>query len=198
MVADVRPDEPAGIGDPLMGTVAPPKRRRRTKAELEAARAVDTTPGEPTRSPRSMLPEIQMGIALMQTVLAIVPATRADVLSQEEFEALAVGVDEAQKSDRRIRKYVKYLSKGKGYMALSQAIGVILFERLRRRGLLPWWIAGTEAPAPPEETAPPPVAPWPSMNGAGPYEPEVSPNGVVSVPPVYAPRDGGYHPGAAG
>ena len=97
----------------------------------------------------SMARDIGQAIEGYNTLLLMLPWTANDALTQGEAERLVYGLDEAQKANRTIRKYVQRGAQGSGVFALAIACAGIALSRMAAHG----WLPGTRKLSPDEYQA---------------------------------------------
>lgn len=162
-----------------------PRRSRNTAPEPPPP--VDTPPdGLDLPSRPSLARDIGQAVSGYNTLLLMLPWTAGDALTQSEAERLVYGLDEAQKANARIRKYVKVGSQGAGVFALVIAAAGILLDRAAKHG----WLPGLRKPTP-EEYAwakQQQEAAYQAMMGAAQAQGSVppDPNQPPTVPPIYS------------
>lgn len=134
----------------------------------------------------SMAKDIGQAIEGYNTLLLMLPWTANDALTQGEAERLVYGLDEAQKANRTIRKYVQRGAQGSGVFALAIACAGIALSRMAAHG----WLPGTRKLDPDEYAAARAEQErmYEAMRKAGMGPPIVDQEPIV--PPVYSNGNG--------
>ncbi len=103
------------------------------KGDLEpaASKPARKTPKIATSDLKALMGSINIGLTML-------PATRDDVLADEEIDRMAEALDKAQGQSERLRHYLHLISAGSTWGAVIFAAVTIAIPRLERHG----WLGG--------------------------------------------------------
>ncbi len=144
-----------------------PKRHRRTKEEMEAARAAGDVGDRAPSSRKSGLRAVIKD--LVETVNAAVytlPWTHEDALNADEAELLINGIDKAAQVSPTLKRWLQAGSALTGWGALIYATTIIALPRMARHGLIP-------VPALKQE---PEAVQYDNVSSGNGYQPDFSPS----------------------